>query len=169
MPIPNKEINWFCNLLISLKWCLFHNCTTQGMLFDTWFTYHSGILTLNILNCFKDYKTYIHILNRILDLAWLKCMKLTLEQQHMLSVLHSQCHASWCSGDFRAQAISRLGIYCHSRNIHSIIRSFWSTRPKTDVFFYTKFHLQCQFPTRPTTTRASSEEATYARGLVLLK
>ena len=26
--------------------------------------------TLNMLNCFKDYKRYIHVFNRILDLAW---------------------------------------------------------------------------------------------------
>ena len=30
------------------------------------------VLTLNMLNCFKDYKRYIHILNLILDLAWPK-------------------------------------------------------------------------------------------------
>ena len=29
-------------------------------------------LTLNMLNCFKDYKRYIRILNHILDLAWPK-------------------------------------------------------------------------------------------------
>ena len=28
--------------------------------------------TLNKLNCFKDHKRYIHILNLILDLAWPK-------------------------------------------------------------------------------------------------
>ena len=37
-------------------------------------------------------------------------MKLTLEQQYLLSVLHSQYHACWCSGDFRSQCISRHGI-----------------------------------------------------------
>ena len=36
--------------------------------------------TLNKLNFFKDYKSYIYILNRILDLAWPKYMKSTLEQ-----------------------------------------------------------------------------------------
>ena len=45
------------------------------------------------LNYLKDYKRYIHILSRILDLAWPKQMKLTLEQQYMLSFLHSQYHA----------------------------------------------------------------------------
>ena len=29
-------------------------------------------LTLNMMNCFKDYKKYIHILNRIFDLDWPK-------------------------------------------------------------------------------------------------
>ena len=41
------------------------------------------ILTLNMLNYFKDDKRHIHILNHILDLAWRKSMKLTVEQQHM--------------------------------------------------------------------------------------
>ena len=48
------------------------------------------VLTLNMLNCIKDYKRYVHILNCILYLAWPKLMKLNLEQQYMLSVLHSQ-------------------------------------------------------------------------------
>ena len=50
-------------------------------------------ITLDMLTCFKDYERYIHILNCILDLAWPKSMKLTLEQQYMLSVLQSQYHA----------------------------------------------------------------------------
>ena len=37
-------------------------------------------------------------------------MKLTLEQEYMLSVLHSQYYVCWCSGDFRSQGISRHGI-----------------------------------------------------------
>ena len=35
-----------------------------------------NILTLNMLNYFKDYKRYIHILNCILDFSWLKYLKL---------------------------------------------------------------------------------------------
>ena len=46
-------------------------------------------------------------------------MKLTLEQQNMLSVLHSQYHACWCSGDFRSQGISRHDIEPQSQNILS--------------------------------------------------
>ena len=46
-------------------------------------------------------------------------MILTLEQQYMLSVLHSQFHACWCSGDFRSQGISRYGIDPQSQNIPS--------------------------------------------------
>ena len=30
------------------------------------------LLTLNIQNCFKDYQSYVRILNHILDLAWPK-------------------------------------------------------------------------------------------------
>ena len=37
-------------------------------------------------------------------------MKLSLEQQCILSVLQSQYHACWCSDDFRSQGISRHGI-----------------------------------------------------------
>ena len=33
---------------------------------------YPALLTLNTLNCFKDYKRYIHILNHILGLAWHK-------------------------------------------------------------------------------------------------
>ena len=77
------------------------------------------ILTLNVLNCFKDYKIYIHIFNGILDLAWPKLMKLTLEQQYMLSVLRSQYYACWCTGDFRSQGTSRHGIDPQSGKIPS--------------------------------------------------
>ena len=37
-------------------------------------------------------------------------MKLTLEQQYTLSVLHSQYYACWYSGGFRNQGISMHGI-----------------------------------------------------------
>ena len=67
-------------------------------------------LILNMLNCFKDYKIYIHILYRILDLALPKSMSLTLKQQCMMFVLESQYHACWCAGDFRSQSIGRHGI-----------------------------------------------------------
>ena len=76
-------------------------------------------LTLNMLNCFKDYKRYIHILNQISNLAWPKWMKLSLEQHYILYVLHSQYHACWCTGDFRSQCISRHDIDPQSRNIPS--------------------------------------------------
>ena len=76
---------------------------------------HPYILTLNMLNCFKDYKRYIHIWNCQI---WPTSMKLTPKQQYM-SVLHSQYHACWCSGNFRSQSISRHGIDTQSRNIPS--------------------------------------------------
>ena len=76
-----------------------------------------SILSMNMLICLKDYIIYNHIFNCILDLAWLKLMKLTLEQQYMLSVLHSQYHACWCSGDFRSQGISRHGFDPQHQNI----------------------------------------------------
>ena len=47
-------------------------------------------------------------------------MNLSLEQQYMLSVLHSQYHSCWCCDDFRGQAINSHGIDPQSRNILSI-------------------------------------------------
>ena len=46
-------------------------------------------------------------------------MKLSLERQYMLSVLHSQYHACWCSGEFRSRSIIRWCIDPQSRNIPS--------------------------------------------------
>ena len=46
-------------------------------------------------------------------------MKLSLKHQGILSVLHNQYHACWCSGDFWSQCISRHGIDPQSRNISS--------------------------------------------------
>ena len=37
-------------------------------------------------------------------------MKLTLEEQYILCILHSQCHVWWCTGDVRSQCISMHGI-----------------------------------------------------------
>ena len=46
-------------------------------------------------------------------------MKLTVEQQYMLSILHNQYHACWCPGDFRSQGISKHGIEPQCQNILS--------------------------------------------------
>ena len=46
-------------------------------------------------------------------------MKFNLDQECILSGLHSQYHAWWCSGDFRSQGISRHGINPQSQNILS--------------------------------------------------
>ena len=72
-----------------------------------------------MLSCFKDYKRYNDILNCILDLAWHKYMKLTLEQLCLLSALHSQYHACWCPGDFMNQGINRHNTDPQSQNIPS--------------------------------------------------
>ena len=45
----------------------------------------------------KDHIRYIHVLNHILDLALLMYMILTLQQQYILSVLHSQYYVCWCT------------------------------------------------------------------------
>ena len=98
-----------------LRWCAMASVITCMI---DWFNL-VNFLTLNMLNCFKVHKGYIHILNPILDLSWAKLMKLSLEQQYVLSVLHSQYHACWRTGDFRSQCISRDGIDPQSQNIPS--------------------------------------------------
>ena len=54
----------------------------------------SFISTLNMLNCFRDYKRFIHILYHILDFVvntiQQKKTKYTIEQPYMLSILYCQ-------------------------------------------------------------------------------
>ena len=76
-------------------------------------------LTLNMLDCFKDFQGHICNLNRIFNLAWPKLMKLTLEEQYMLPVQHSQYHACWSFGDLKSQSIIRYDIHLLGRNIPS--------------------------------------------------
>ena len=78
-----------------------------------------SMLTLNMLNCFKDYEICIHISYHILDCIQQKKTKFTMEEPHMLPILYCQCHVCWCPGDFRSQGISRYGINPQSRNIPS--------------------------------------------------
>ena len=68
-------------------------------------------------------------------------MKLTLEQQYMLSVLHSQYHASWCSDDFRSQSISWQGIVPLSQNIPSPASEEINNNALLLLKWYT--HLKC--------------------------
>ena len=103
------------------KWYPWHSvvvpCFTVVMssVLDSWdpvfhtpssITGTEAMLILNILNCFQDYKRYIHILNRILDLPCHKHMKWTLEQQYMC-VVHSQYH-SYCSDANRSVYTERV-------------------------------------------------------------
>ena len=55
-------------------------------------------------------------------------MKLKLKLQCMFSVLHSQYHACWCTGDFRSQCISRHDIDPQCRYIPSSASEelFWN-------------------------------------------
>ena len=74
-----------------MTWCLSTRASVATVL-----TTHpcvSRYLRVKMLNCFEDYKTYIHIFNPILDLALPILMELTLKQQYMLCVMHSQCQA----------------------------------------------------------------------------
>ena len=103
----------------SLQDCFWCVCYSDAACIISLLYEYCRHLTLNMLNCFKDYKRCIHILNHILDLARLKLMKLSLEQQYMLSFLHSQYHACWCTGNFRSQCISRHGVDLQNWNIPS--------------------------------------------------
>ena len=79
-----------------------------------------AFLILNVLNCFEDYKRCIHISYHILDFIQQKKIKFTMEQSYVLPILYCQCHACWCTGDFRSQCINRHGIDFQSRNIPSL-------------------------------------------------
>ena len=78
------------------------------------------LLTLNVLNCFEDYKRCIHISYHILDFIQQKKIKFTMEQSYVLPILYCQCRACWCTGDFRSQCINKHGIDFQSRNIPSL-------------------------------------------------
>ena len=73
--------------------------------------------TLNILNCFKDYKRRIHTSYHILGFVEQK-IKFTMEQ--LLSILFCQCNACWWPGDLRSQGTSWHDIDQISRNISSL-------------------------------------------------
>ena len=110
-----KRIVWICVVItVSADGLVQFGTRTSAdavmIKYSSCITGTTGILTLNMRNFLKDYERYIHILNPILDLAWLNQMKLTLEQHYLLSVLQRQYHACWCLGDFRSQGISRDGI-----------------------------------------------------------
>ena len=58
--------------LITIGWS---NGINHEQVYGSYFTVSAvrrSLLTLNMLNYFKDYKRYIHILNCILDSAWPK-------------------------------------------------------------------------------------------------
>ena len=61
----------------------------------------------------------IHISSRILNLALSKWVKLILQQQYMLSVLHSQYQACWCFADFRSLSSSMHAIGTQSHTVPS--------------------------------------------------
>ena len=84
--------------------------------------YHiSSVLTLNMLNCFKDYKRYTPISYHILDFVQHKKTKFTMEQPYMLPILFCQYHACWCPSDLRSWGISRNDIDQISLNIPFLV------------------------------------------------
>ena len=68
------------------------------------------ILTLNMLNCFKDCERCIYISYHISDFVHQMKSRFTMEQLYTLPILYFQYHVCWCSGDFRSQRINRHGI-----------------------------------------------------------
>ena len=68
------------------------------------------VLILNMLNCFKDYKSCIHILYHTFYCIQQKKTIFTMKQPYMLVIIHYWYHACWCLGDLKTQAISRHGI-----------------------------------------------------------
>ena len=80
-------------------------------------------------------------------------MQLTLEQKYMLSILLSQYHSCWCSGDFRGQCISRHGIDPQSRNMPSPASEELRTGREIPIAMITKFRPpwdhQCPYSCKP--------------------
>ena len=101
-PRPSGLLHWhwgnriidryFISCLIALSWKVQHLSYAKSTLDQVMVMARCcGVLTLNMLimlNCFRDFWRYIHILNCIWYLVWPKPMKLTLEQ-YMFSVIHS--------------------------------------------------------------------------------
>ena len=113
-----------------------------------------SILTLNMLNFFEDYKICIHISYHILDFIQQKKIRVTMEQPYVLPILHCQCHACWCTGDFRSQCISRHGIDLQSRNIPSLaseeltlisgdLQQWGLPSPSSPVCYLTRWLILC--------------------------
>ena len=67
------------------------------------------ILTLNMLNCFNDFKRCIHIWYHIFDFVQQKT-RFTPEQPYMLPIIYHQYYSCWCPGDFGSQGIIMHGI-----------------------------------------------------------
>ena len=65
-------------------------------------------------------------------------MKLTMGQQYMLSVIHSQKHAFWCSGDFRSLRISRHAIGPTTRRVNIHISAGMLLAPPPEELIFTQ-------------------------------
>ena len=68
------------------------------------------LLTLNMLNYFKDDKRCIHISYRALYFLQQKKTKFTTGKPYILHIIYCQCYSFWCPGDLRNSGISRHGI-----------------------------------------------------------
>ena len=98
-------------------------------------------LTINMRNYFIDYRRYIHILNRILDLAGHKSM----EQQYMLSVLRSQHHACWCSATFVARISTGMVLTPKAELYRLRRKKSWNQFSRNLALPYHSFQLSNRF------------------------
>ena len=109
----------------------------------------NSILTLNMLNCFKDYKSCIHIPYHDFDK---QKIKFTMKPYKLL-ILYCQYHACWCPVDLSRQGISRHGIYQVSQasEVNCIIKTkkykrvieiiyFPISKPQKRVIYRTMIH-----------------------------
>ena len=91
--------------------------TIWSLLYD-WMCNYSPmwlILTLNMLNCFKDYKRCIHISNHILDFVQQKKTGFPMQQPYILPILYSQYH--WPHKlEYSISSIRRVNAACLYQN-----------------------------------------------------
>ena len=97
------------------------NITCKCMLCST-----NTILTVNMLNCFKYFETYVNIYLKMYShfvsyLGYCSTEETPMVQPYMLPILYCHYHACWCSGDLSRQGINMYGIDQMSRNIPSLV------------------------------------------------
>ena len=91
------------------------------------------VLTLNMLNCFKDYQRYIHVSYHILDFMKQKKTKFTIQQPYMLPILYYQYHACWWRHCI--VQISRNILSLPSEELKLVSHKVWNKHTCTSVIW----------------------------------